>query len=287
MDDLRRIVKLARFQVLWYIRSVRLWILLILMIMIAVLIIILPYVFPYPAQSKPTALSMAKSFSDSVSTLVILSAVFMGADAISIDFEGKTAYFLFPNPIKRSSIFLAKYIGSYIVSASVIILYFLIGAVSAIAMYGTIPVAYLLSIVFSLIYLASFLSLAYLFSSMLRSSAISAIMILFVAIIVFPAISFFGVLTGTEPWYSLSYGGSIISLVYKGKFIGDYPHVIHTLGETIYYPYIWEGLSIMLIYLINLTICCHLYSKQEGSEVKNLKYFKTLIMEILYAHSHG
>jgi ABC-2 type transport system permease protein len=62
--------------------------------------------------------------------LSILSATFFGADAIVSKFESKTGYFLFPNPIRKTTVFLGKFIASVLVSVCVIALHYLIAVVS-------------------------------------------------------------------------------------------------------------------------------------------------------------
>ena len=45
----------------------------------------------------------------SMGTLAILGAVFFGGDAIASEFEHKTGYILFPNPVKRITLVVGKY----------------------------------------------------------------------------------------------------------------------------------------------------------------------------------
>jgi ABC-2 type transport system permease protein len=52
--------------------------------------------------------------------IAMFSGIFFGGDAISGEFQNKTGYFSIPNPIRRSSIYVGKWLSAFI--ASLIIL---------------------------------------------------------------------------------------------------------------------------------------------------------------------
>jgi ABC-2 type transport system permease protein len=65
----------------------------------------------------------AVSASIAVPILSVLSATFFSADAIVSEYESKTGCFLFPNPIRKTAIFVGKVIASALVSVGAIALY--------------------------------------------------------------------------------------------------------------------------------------------------------------------
>jgi ABC-type transport system involved in multi-copper enzyme maturation permease subunit len=65
-----------------------------------------------------------------VPILSVRCATFFGADALVSEYESKTRYFLFPNPVRKTAIFLGKFVASALVSLGTIGLFYLIAAVS-------------------------------------------------------------------------------------------------------------------------------------------------------------
>jgi ABC-2 type transport system permease protein len=45
-------------------------------------------------------------------SMVILSGIFFGGDALFGEFQNKTGYFTIPNPVRRSSIYVGKWIAA-------------------------------------------------------------------------------------------------------------------------------------------------------------------------------
>src|SRR5690606_17378083 len=60
-----------------------------------------------------------------VSTLVIVAATLFAGDIIVSEFQGRTGYLLFPNPVKRSSIFLGKFLSAVLAMAIVVAIYYI------------------------------------------------------------------------------------------------------------------------------------------------------------------
>src|SRR3989442_290922 len=55
----------------------------------------------------------------SITFVIVLSGIFFGGDAISGEFQNKTGYFLVGNPLRRSSIYIGKWLGA--LTASLIV----------------------------------------------------------------------------------------------------------------------------------------------------------------------
>ena len=102
----------------------------------------------------------AVSASIAVPILSILSATFFGADALVSEYESKTGYFLFPNPIKKASDILRQvHCASALVSVGTIGLFYLIAAMSVRVVEGSIPANTGLSFAYALVYLFAILRL--------------------------------------------------------------------------------------------------------------------------------
>ena len=253
MNDLKQMLILARYQLRNYIRAKRLYILIIIAAVVISLIVYVNATFGNPAEQEVK--DTASDFAGFAPTLVVLTALFFGGDAIASEYQNKTGYFLFPNPIRRVSIFWGKYIASFISSILIVLMYYLSGAVYVFYYHQTVPVEYYYSLAYSLIFLLSLLSLTYMFSTFFKSGAVAFAIVTFLYFLVFNIIDGLSQIAGIEPWFSITYAASIITLVFSGKYMGDYTHsqVIHAgrgITITIYQPYLWEGVAIMLAYLV-------------------------------------
>ena len=51
---------------------------------------------------------------------MILSTAFFGGDAISGEFQNRTGYFLVPNPIRRSAIYVGKWLAALMASTIIL-----------------------------------------------------------------------------------------------------------------------------------------------------------------------
>ncbi len=249
MIELNKLFSLYRYQVMWHRRSAGMWIVFLLALSLAAGVIIEPYLFSPGAHVPVTG--VAQSVSSLSSFVILLLALFLASDAVSREFQSRTAYFILPTPVSRTTLLTAKFLGTYIVSGLILLAYFGVGAGYMLAAYHTVPWRYFVSMLFAYLYLASMLAFTYMFSAVFDSGAAVATLIFIIAAFGGVLIVMIEELTGIEPWFWIGYGAAIITLVYSGNYIGDYPHITHgVMGGVSYNPYIWEGVAIMLGYFI-------------------------------------
>ncbi len=253
MNDFAQLLTLSRFQFRNYVRAKRLWILLIITALVVTLIVAVNSYFGNPA-NEPVK-STASTFASFAPTLVVLTALFFGGDAIASEYQNKTGYFLLPNPVRRYVVLWGKYLASFIAGESIILIYYIAGAVYTYYYHSSVPVEYGYSFLYATAFLISLLAFTYMFSTFFRNGAVALVIVAILYFFVFNIIDGVIQLTGVEPWFSITYASAIITLVFQGKYMGDYQHKIvmhagHGFTLTIYNPYLWEGLLIMLGYFI-------------------------------------
>jgi ABC-2 type transport system permease protein len=197
----------------------------------------------------------------SATYVIVFCAIFFGGDAISGEFQNKTGYFLVGNPLRRSSIYVGKWLAA--VTASLIIF----GVFTAITMgngiyyFGAdIPYQFGESFLFCLVYLVAVLGFTFFFSSVFKSSSMSILVTAILLLFGFNIISALVTnIAHAEPWFLLPYGAEII-----GNILTDpYPQHVTTItarfgpgGVTTFTAYsatIPEGLAIMAIYFVVTT----------------------------------
>ncbi len=196
------------------------------------------------------------------SFVVILSAAFFGGDAISGEFQNRTGYFLVPNPIRRSVIYVGKWLAALAASTIILAVFALIILANGLFYFpGTIPSQFVTSVFFAWFYLVAALSLTFAFSSLFKSSSISILMSVILLLFVFSVVDEVATLVvGIEPWFSIVYGAGIVSNV----LTVPYPKHKTTspgfggMGRGVTIPTfnatIPEGLAILGIYFIVMAV---------------------------------
>ena len=258
--DVHQIGTVTKYELIKYLRGRRLLAIVLLTVIISAILLIVPPVVgsQYPKDPTQFALHMlgflgtgsATSASISVPLLSVLSATFFGADAIVSEYESKTGYFLFPNPIRKTAIFLGKFLASALVSAGTIGLFYLIAAASVRVVDGSIPVNMGLSFAYSLVYLFAILAVAYLFSAIMRSSVYSLILTFFTFFLILPIVDAVGSVAKFKPWFSLTFASLISQYIFQNPYPSD--TVVNASGVSLaaYYPDVRVSLAVMEAYFI-------------------------------------
>lgn len=195
--------------------------------------------------------------------LVFFCAVFFGGDAVSGEFQNKTGYFLVANPIRRSSIYIGKWLAALIASLIILGVFTAITILNGLYYFGTgsgLPWQFQESFVFTLVYLIAALGFTFFFSSVFKTSAMSIIVTAILLLFGFSLIDELVTrIAGLEPWFTLSYGSGIISSILSNPYPAHYQTTTlnvgaRTLTTTSYNATVPEGLIIMLAYFVVTTV---------------------------------
>jgi ABC-2 type transport system permease protein len=247
----------TRYTFLDYIRSRRFAILLILMLIISAL---LTFVFAWrrPATALVDPLAFYSTWwGMSATFVVILSGIFFGGDAISSEFQNRTGYFVLPNPVRRSSVYVGKYVAALIASSIILLIFTLITVANGLYYFGfNVPGVFWESAFFDWIYLLAVLGFTFFISSAFKSGAysilVSAVFLLFGFSLIEDLVAN---LANTEPWFVLSYGGEIVANVLKSPYpppftTSTFGSGSHSFTVTTYNVAVSEGLIILAVYFI-------------------------------------
>jgi ABC-2 type transport system permease protein len=249
-----------KYTLLDYIRSRRFYIMLTIAIVISA---ILTFVVGYyrPASFLATNLSFYSGWWGNIATYVIvLSGIFFGGDAISGEFQNKTGYFGIPNPIRRSSIYIGKWLSALIASTIIVGVFAAITVANGLYYFPTVPSEFGLSLLFAWFYLMAVLGFTFFFSSLFKSSSMSILVTAILFLFVFSIVQLFVAnFAQVEPWFILTYGGQIIGNVLRVPYP---PHIsvgsLSPGGEgpslTTYNVPVPEGLAIIGLYFIITTL---------------------------------
>ncbi len=242
-----------KYTLLDYVRSRRFFILLAITLSISALLTV-AVAYYRPAEFLASNLTFYSGWwGNTAIFVVVLSAVFFGGDAISGEFQNKTGYFGVPNPIRRSSIYIGKWLSAFIASTVILGIFTAITVSNGVYYFGSVPIEFVESVLFSWFYLVAVLGFTFLFSSLFKSSSysilVTAILFLFAFDIIQLVVT---LLVHVEPWFLLSYGAGIIGNILT------VPYPLHSVSIpestfTMYSVTVPEGLAIIGLYFIITT----------------------------------
>src|SRR5213080_2380622 len=114
---------ITKYELVNYFRSRRFFVLLIIRLTISALLTTLVGYYR-PSAFLSSTLNFYSSWSaGAITVVIILSGIIYGGDAISGEFQNKTGYFLVANPLRRSSIYVGKWLGALTASLMVLAIY--------------------------------------------------------------------------------------------------------------------------------------------------------------------
>jgi len=247
-----------KYTFLDYIRSRRFLILLIITLLIAALLTII-VAWRRPGGFLDSNLDFYSSWwGNAINFVIILSGIFFGGDAISGEFQNKTGYFGIPNPIRRSSIYVGKWLSAFLAASATLAVFTLITIVNGVYYFGSsgVPYQFGWSLLFAWFYLAAVMGLAFFFSSLFKSSSISILVTIILLLFGFTLIEeLVSDLVVYPPWFVLSYGAGIISSILNATYPAYEVQITrtfgnHTITTTTFYASVPIGLAIIGLYFI-------------------------------------
>jgi len=129
-SDLEQVWIVARYDIMKQIRRKRLLGMIIIIILMAVVSVVINPLAGIPYSQEPFQNNGLIILFFFLQVVTVLLAVFFAADSIVGEYQQRTGYLLFPNPIKKSSMLLGKFLSASIISIFILgILYFLITAI--------------------------------------------------------------------------------------------------------------------------------------------------------------
>jgi len=191
-----------------------------------------------------------------IDIFILLTVVFFGGDAISGEFQNKTGYFLAPNPVRRSTIYVGKYLAAFIASTLILVLFLAFTLANGLYYSMGVPTQFLQSFLFAWLYLLTALGVTFMFSSLFKTTSISILITVLLFLFVFNVVDELStILLKIEPWFSITYAEGIVANILTTPFPQHYVPAITTgpgarFSFPTYNASIVEGLAIMAVYLI-------------------------------------
>ncbi|OGS41661.1 MAG: hypothetical protein A3K67_04825 [Euryarchaeota archaeon RBG_16_62_10] len=189
-------------------------------------------------------------FLNFASFLAIICATFFAADSLVGEFQNRTGYLIFPNPIRREILYLGKFSAS--VTAGLVVMVIFYAGVTLLSMVEVRGVDddFGISLLFSLEFLVAATAVAYLISAIMKGSTGSIVLTFLMFIIILPIIDSVSSFTGVKIDASLTFASTVINWI----VIDPYPvdSSAEAFGYTFYsfYPAPSTAAFVMLAYIV-------------------------------------
>lgn len=239
MTEFEKLRIVIGYEFLKHIRRKRLYIILALTVIAELVVLILVPVLG--EKGYPDNIMVMAALLSIGPSMATLGAIFFAGDAIAGEFESKTGYMLFTNPVKRTTLVIGKYLAGYAAVLLLIILGYVIVSISLLAIYGSVPIETLSSFGLCLLYAGAVLSVTFFFSAVMKGSMSATVITLVFIMVISAIIDSVLMMTGQPHWFLLSDNGDTIATVYGGyeAFMGGF-------GEMGDMPFEFENPSIPL-----------------------------------------
>ena len=213
MSEFEKLRIVIGYEFLKHIRRRRLYVILGLTLIAELAVLILVPVlgdgFPDNVMVMAALLSVGPS-------LAGIGAIFFAGDAIAGEFEGKTGFILFTNPVRRTTLVIGKYLACYGAVILLVILGYVIVTISLLAIYGSVPIETLSSFGLCMLYAGSILSVTFFFSAISKGAMGATVITLVFVMVISAIVDSVLMMTGQPHWFLLSTNGDSIATVYGG-----------------------------------------------------------------------
>ena len=149
-------------------------------------------------------------------SLATIGAVFFAGDAIAGEFERKTGYILFTNPVRRTTLVIGKYLACCAALILLVVLGYVIVCISLLGIYGHVPIETAKSFGLSLLFAGSVLSLTFFFSSISKGAMGATVITLVFIMVISGVLDGVLMMAGQPSWFLLSKAGDSVITVYGG-----------------------------------------------------------------------
>ena len=253
---MEQVFKLARYQFRDYLRSRRYVLMMAIVAIIgAILTAVLAYFRPRASSTAPPVLRIVLGRRGDL--VIVFAGVIFGGDAIAGEFQNKTGYFLMGLPIRRSTIYIGKYLAAFAASLTAMVVFLVILLANGAYYLGgnALPWQLGASFLLAVAYLLALLGTTFLFSSMFKTSAYATLVVAILFLFGFSILQeLVVVLAKIEPWMVISYADSVIGTIFDNPYPAHIQHVAgftpRSPSMTVYTPTIAEGVAIMLAYFV-------------------------------------
>jgi ABC-2 type transport system permease protein len=254
-SDMAQITTVARYDIFKHLRSRRLIAIFVIEAVILAVMMALPAILGQPYPDDPAEFVRNVLVFTFTNIMIILAATMFAGDSICSEFQNRTGYLVFPNPIKKSSIYLGKFLSTAIIMLLVVSVWYWVAIIAGAVITGGVSMLAIESYGLAVLYAFAAASVGFLISSILKGSTGALVLTFFLLFMIFPLVDSVGTLGGIEPVPSITYQAGAIDAV----LVTPYPvNWVEYANETtnglpfnlyFFYPSVASSVVVMIGYI--------------------------------------
>lgn len=258
-SDGRQVMTVAYYELYKYVRSARMVGIFALAALIIALILIIPPALGQEYPKDPAY--FAQRFFLWSSVLIVVGATLFAGDSLASEFQSRTGYLMFPNPVKRWVYFTGKLLASLLTMSFVISVFYIVVSLLTIWHSQSFSDLTYRSFGLSLLYIVAAVGVGYLVSAIMKGATGALIFTFAILFLIFPILD--GVLSfaGAKPVFSVTFSAEAISYIMQTPYPTDQKLTLPTGGafgegggSTVqvwnYYPDVSTAALVMVIYAL-------------------------------------
>jgi ABC-type transport system involved in multi-copper enzyme maturation permease subunit len=264
--DFQQIGSIAKYEVYKYLRSRRLVSVVIIEAIVITLILAIPPLLGRSYAANPA--DFTATFAQFTYLLAIISATMFAGDALVSEFQQRTGYLIFPNPVKRWVFFAGKLLASLAVVGLVLVIYYAVAILAGVALTGSVSDLQFASLGLAYLFGAACVGIAYLLSSVMKTATSALVFTFFLLFLILPIVDGVGMVAGARTDFSLTFQEGVIPDILQTPYPSD-----HVLGGgpgpanfTIYQyvPHVDTAIIVMSLYLVvSIAIAVVMFNRRE------------------------
>lgn len=264
-SDVDQIYLVGKYELLKHLRSKRLYGILALEIIIIVLFLAVPPLTGNDYNSDPAG--FAGDFFFFTWILLIICATLFAGDALVSEFQNRTGYLIFPNPVKKEALFLGKFAATLAITFAVVILYYLIVSIASLAITGSVSVLTLSSLGLALLLAVAANAIGYLISSFMKGGTGALVFTFAFLFLILNIVDSICSAVLVKPNFSLNFAAGAIAYVMQTPYPTDYIQGIPELGNIgIYFPEPYIAAFVAIAYsVVSIIIALFLFKRRDMS----------------------
>ena len=186
-DDLRQTYVVAKNEAYKFVKGKRFLVYIAFMAVIFCLVTLIPYALgDNPGETKGEVITNYLMFVDGLA--LIAAALFASITLVS-EYEERTALILFTRPIKKTTIFIGKFVACFALEAAMVIVYYLLTVGMSFALVGDVSSNIPQSLGVAMTYLFAASGIAVLISALLKKSGVATVMTFLILLVIIPLVS--------------------------------------------------------------------------------------------------
>lgn len=211
-----------------------------------------------------SAESFDSNFIGFVSILVVICVVAFAADSLVGEFQGRTGYLIFPNAIKRETLFFGKFMASITMSVVVMMLFYAVVATLSLVSARGIDDDFILSFGFAVGYVFAATGIAYFVSSIMKGSTGAIVLTFFLLFMILPIVDSVSMVSGVKIEGSVTFAAGAIAYILMDPYPADAMQDIGMMEFHSFYPTPATAAFVLIAYaLITCALSAVIFKRKQ------------------------